>query len=1186
MDGLINLTLINSAKFDYADINLDGNTLFIGANGAGKTTLLRAVLFFYTGNSEGLGINSSKKTPFIDYYFPFENSYLVYTYKKADKYILVFAYKDRNSLKFVFNLFNTLPNIKDIFINSENRAKEFSQIRETLKSISNSSDIIQSGAKYKEILYTKNNIKAKEFSLFEAKDYDSFVKSLTNIFVNSKVDSEIIKKVIISSLELKNSIDIEQIQRYLVEFNRINNDIKLFDNSKNSIEKLILELKNYEENLALMENSFKTLYSSKEALKIKDTNLKDELVSFQNNLLDKKEEFDRKNSDFNLKKEKKLKEMTEIEYFLKNCSSKKEYYKKENIFDKIDKYSKIGDLKENLDRLKVKKDALLNEYKDIEQHFENQKNGAKNSFIAKNNEIEKQENLLQLEFEKKKTEIILKINSKKDEIKEKSRNFEIERSNELNSCELKILELKNKIKEQKNISFVFSQEKILKEQNILKDSLELSIKESKNTLNNLQNSFDSEEKIYFTKKDNLEKNHIKEIENYELKLKNILDILNPKDGSLVDIISKNSINISSYLSILKDDFLKSDFNIDFEFKEFENRVFELDFKKFEFADENYEEKRKNIEKDILYIEDSFEKSLKLLNDEFSKFEAKIIKERNSLNGRINEEEKCLNIAITRINNLNIERNKEEKFFKDICLENITTFENEIKSFEDKKLALKQIILNLKSKEQNEIKKIENELNQNIKNIEDENKKQFILYENEKNNNLLKYETILKELDDEYKSRLKDKNIDVNELEFLENREKELSKQITEFKNFTEIIFSYKKDKKEFFDLENEKIELLNKLNRDFEESSKNFKDTEKEYISNKNFLEEKIVKLNKIIFDIKAELDSIYRFENSGYYNHYKSLGFIYETNNQITDDIFSLIHSLQNLKDKMDSLYKKIEERVSRLDNIFNSETLGIKKVLDAIDSAKNLQKFYEDGTIEHKKELLGTNIQKVIKDIISSYDELLESQGKIKKLIGKITKIFDNVDINVIDKLELRYQESNNKIVEIFSHIKIENETQGFGFGINLFNDTNNTSKIVKLLIDLIEVIEQNINKKVELEDSFILEFRVVENGNDSKWVSTLDMIGSNGTDVLVKSLVFLAMLQIFKEQVTKRDLTVQVVLDEVGILSQRYLKELIEFANRYGIYFVNGAPDEKLIGTYKRVNLISNKNSKASLVELVQK
>ena len=272
-------------------------------------------------------------------------------------------------------------------------------------------------------------------------------------------------------------------------------------------------------------------------------------------------------------------------------------------------------------------------------------------------------------------------------------------------------------------------------------------------------------------------------------------------------------------------------------------------------------------------------------------------------------------------------------------------------------------------------------------------------------------------------------------------------------------------------------------------------------------------------------------------------------------------------------------------MNSLFDN-SLGIKRVLDDVQTVYNLKEYFEQNKISHSKELLGENIDKIIKYIVSNYDKLLDSQGQIKTLISKITKLFSTINISVIDSLELRYQESNNKIVEIISKIKRENEENSFGFIANLFSASNDLNNLVKLLSDLRDTIEYDNINKIDLEDSFILEFRVVENGNDSKWLSSLDMIGSNGTDVLVKSMIYIAMLHIFKLQSTKKELIVQVVLDEVGILSQRYLKELIEFANKYGILFVNGAPDEKLIGTYKRVSLISNINSKPVVKELIIK
>lgn len=293
----------------------------------------------------------------------------------------------------------------------------------------------------------------------------------------------------------------------------------------------------------------------------------------------------------------------------------------------------------------------------------------------------------------------------------------------------------------------------------------------------------------------------------------------------------------------------------------------------------------------------------------------------------------------------------------------------------------------------------------------------------------------------------------------------------------------------------------------------------------------------------------------------------------------------METLKTNYDNGYKKIQNQISKLNSLFDN-SLGIKRVLDDIQTAYNLKEYFDQNKIGQSKELLGENIDKIIKYIVSNYDKLLDSQGQIKTLISKITKLFSSINISVIDSLELRYLESNNKIVEIISKIKSENEENSFGFSANLFSASNDSNNLVKLLSDLRDTIEYDNINKIDLEDSFILEFRVVENGNDSKWLSSLDMIGSNGTDVLVKSMIYIAMLHIFKLQSTKKELIVQVVLDEVGILSQRYLKELIEFANKYGILFVNGAPDEKLIGTYKRVSLISNINSKPVVKELIIK
>src|SRR6187402_3864696 len=83
---------INIANVKYTDLELSGNTCFVGTNNFGKTTLQRAILFFYSANTRGLGISSSQKS-FEDYYFQFPNSYIIYEIATEDGLFHVMLYR-------------------------------------------------------------------------------------------------------------------------------------------------------------------------------------------------------------------------------------------------------------------------------------------------------------------------------------------------------------------------------------------------------------------------------------------------------------------------------------------------------------------------------------------------------------------------------------------------------------------------------------------------------------------------------------------------------------------------------------------------------------------------------------------------------------------------------------------------------------------------------------------------------------------------------------------------------------------------------------------------------------------------------------------------------------------------------------------------------------------------------------
>ena len=1181
MDGLINTTLVKSAKFDFTSVNLDGNSLFIGANGAGKTTLLRAILFFYTGSSEGLGINRTKKISFADYYFPYENSYIIYTYKKGEKYVLAVAYKDSN-IKYYFALFDEKPDIQKIFIEENNKPIELVNLKPKLKEISNLSNIVQNGAKYREILYSKNT-KENEYSLFEAKEYESFTRTLSNIFINSKVDSNSIKKVIVSSLNLDTFIDISQLQRFLKDFNLLYSDILLYEKSNKDILKVIEFLKEYEQTKSFMEDKFKTLFSSKEFVQNNIKDIEKELEKTNLDLEKQKSIFQKEEGKFNKKNEDFIGKNATIKDFLKKCDEKKEFYDTLNIEVKIIEFSKKESLESKL-RIEISnKEFLTKEHKQLLESYQNQIEKINNSFVSQKNILDKQNFDLQNEQKERITKIEKKevenINEIKDEFTKKRLEFK-ENLGDLNG-EKKDFEFEKRTLENKK--FIFEQDEELEKFIIQKKKNQENIDKLRVELKSFDTKLFHEEKFFVLNQDKKTKEFDSELEVLTNEIEQIQKRLTPIKGSLIHTIYENSAYSSHYLHFLKDEILHS--KIDFNFKDFSNFIFELDLKDFEAPNSNLAFQMESLKTKHNQKLKEKTKKLTAFENEFKSFQNKIYKEKIELNESLKELEINLNLIEVKINKLELDIKKAMKDFDILKSDNLQNLNQKIKNLEEKIKRLDNEYKNLESLEQNEIKAKKSEFTKKVnsiksfyfealKKIEDE----IINLENNK-----KIE--LKKQNESFENLLKDKNVDIKKLQEIENGILVLEKIIKEINSYQTIIIEYNKDKKEYLDKEIEYKKEQRSLKEELKKIEDNFYKLKDDFNITQNELILKINKLKNSKSEKSNDIKNILNFEKNPTFERYKSLGFKYESNSSVEDEIQSILNALETLKTNYDNGYKKIQNQLSKLNTLFDN-SLGIKKVLDDVQTAYILKEYFEENKISHSKGLLGENTDKIIKYIVDNYDKLLDSQGQIKTLISKITKLFSTINISVIDSLELRYQESNNKIIEIISKIKSENEENSFGFSSNLFSTINDTNNLVKLLRDLIDTIEHDNINKIDLEDSFILEFRVVENGNDSKWLSSLDMIGSNGTDVLVKSMIYIAMLHIFKIQTTKKELIVQAVLDEVGILSQRYLKELIEFANKYGILFVNGAPDEKLIGTYKRVSLISNINSKPVVKELIIK
>ena len=156
-----------------------------------------------------------------------------------------------------------------------------------------------------------------------------------------------------------------------------------------------------------------------------------------------------------------------------------------------------------------------------------------------------------------------------------------------------------------------------------------------------------------------------------------------------------------------------------------------------------------------------------------------------------------------------------------------------------------------------------------------------------------------------------------------------------------------------------------------------------------------------------------------------------------------------------------------------------------------------------------------------------------------------------------------------------------------LNLFSDANAVAaanrKAIGLLMNLMDHLEiESKRSQLTLADTFKLEFRVVENDNDTGFVEKLSNVGSDGTDILVKAMVNIMLLNVFKQKVSRRfgDFRLHCLMDEIGKLHPNNVRGILDFANKRNIDLINSSPTTYSAEAYRYTYALS-KDSKSNTV-----
>ena len=296
---------------------------------------------------------------------------------------------------------------------------------------------------------------------------------------------------------------------------------------------------------------------------------------------------------------------------------------------------------------------------------------------------------------------------------------------------------------------------------------------------------------------------------------------------------------------------------------------------------------------------------------------------------------------------------------------------------------------------------------------------------------------------------------------------------------------------------------------------------------------------------------------------------------------------------------YVELQEAINKFTGNFQENNLFSFKVklvgrIEHFEFAEMLKEFVDENKISEYKKRVEERFAHIIRQIGRETNSLIEKEGEISKVITEINNDFVTRQfVTAVKSVELKTAQSANSIFQLLVEIKNYNDENAFSIGKpDLFSpngQNNKNEKAISLLKQLIKEMAASREKEITLSDSFELLFKIVENDNDTGWVEKLTNVGSEGTDVLVKAMINIMLLNVFKEKASKKqkdDFRLHCMMDEIGKLHPNNVKGILKFANDRNILLINSSPTSLNATDYRYTYLLSKNNMNITSVKRLVK
>lgn len=255
----------------------------------------------------------------------------------------------------------------------------------------------------------------------------------------------------------------------------------------------------------------------------------------------------------------------------------------------------------------------------------------------------------------------------------------------------------------------------------------------------------------------------------------------------------------------------------------------------------------------------------------------------------------------------------------------------------------------------------------------------------------------------------------------------------------------------------------------------------------------------------------------------------------------------LQIVKDKIDVCnsrsqdYERIDKKI--LEDKIKMNMLAHLLALDQSSEefvTKSIERFTQ---IDVDEENLTTSWMHLQATIVKKANLLKEGVVEIRRELNSINSRFRKTEVSNLDMFQVNLNENTSEI-KIFDSL---GELGGFA-------NFTRTEKEMKALSNFRTEVSKR--SKIYLSNLFDLQFTIRNPGEEEKEIKRLELVGSTGTQTVVKTVLLLLLLSKFTKKKAKVS-KIPVLLDEVGTLGSGNYSEILSVARALNFQIFTASP-----------------------------